>query len=108
LAAGVAADRLILDPGIGFGKAPGDNWALIAQAARLADLGFPVLWGVSRKRFLAGVYPGPTDPWQRDQASVSLTTWLAAHGAWGVRTHTVTDHRVAIAVAQAIRDQVVT
>ena len=104
VSSGVDPTRLILDPGIGFGKTAAQNWQLIAQEAAIADLGFPVLWGVSRKRFLAEVFDGPTEPWERDVAGVGLTTYLAQRRVWGVRTHTVSDHRCGVAVAEAIRE----
>jgi len=61
------------------------------------------LWGVSRKRFLADAYDRPTEPWQRDGATIAVTTLLAARRVWAVRTHTVAEHRTAIAVAEAVR-----
>ena len=102
LAAGIDADGIILDPGIGFGKTPSQNWELIASASKISDLGHPVLWGVSRKRFLAGVYDHPTEPWQRDGASLAVTTLLAEQRVWAVRTHTVAEHRTAIAVVESV------
>jgi len=103
LDAGIASDRIILDPGIGFGKTPSQNWELLASVPEIATLGHPVLWGVSRKRFLAEAYDRPTEPWQRDGATISVTTLLAEQRVWAVRTHTVADHRAAIAVAELIR-----
>ncbi len=103
VAAGLSADRLVLDPGLGFGKTAQQNWDLIAHATAIAELGYPVLWGTSRKRFLADVYPGPTEPWQRDTAGVALTSLLARERVWAVRTHQVADHRTAVAVAEAVR-----
>lgn len=103
LEAGIRPEQLVLDPGIGFGKTPSQNWELIANAERVAELGLPVLWGVSRKRFLADVYDRPTEPWQRDSATEALTALLARQRVWAVRTHTVYGHRTAIAVAESIR-----
>ncbi len=103
LAAGVAPGRLILDPGLGFGKTARQNWALIDGVDAIAGLGFPVLWGASRKRFLAEAYPGPTEPWERDAAGAAVTALLASRGVWGVRTHTVAEHRAAIAVAGLVQ-----
>jgi dihydropteroate synthase len=101
LAAGLPRDHLIVDPGIGFGKTPAESWELIAHPDAIAALGFPVLWGVSRKRVLASAYDHPTEPWQRDSAGVAVTAHLARHRVWAVRTHTVPDHRVAIAAARS-------
>jgi len=103
LEAGIPPTRLVVDPGIGFGKSPTQNWTLLASADAIATLGFPVLWGVSRKRFLSQMYSRPTDPWERDVASVAATALLAAKGVWAVRTHTVEDHLTAIRVAEAVR-----
>jgi dihydropteroate synthase len=92
-----------VDPGIGFGKTPAENWALIAASQQIAALGYPVVWGASRKRFLAGAYATPTDPWERDAAGVALTALLGAQRVWAVRVHTVAEHRTAIAVAELVR-----
>jgi dihydropteroate synthase len=71
-AAGIARDRIALDPGLGFGKNVEENMALIANAARLADAGYPVVIGASRKSFI-GRLTGIAEPRRRDPASV----WLA-------------------------------
>lgn len=102
LAAGVRADRVILDPGIGFAKNAGHNWVLLRHMDVLADLGFPLLVGVSRKRFLGDLLAdsaGPRPPKERDEATVAITAILAQQGIWAVRTHTVRAHLDAIAVA---------
>jgi len=101
--AGIQPDKLILDPGIGFGKNTAQNWDLIAHADAISALGFKVLWGASRKRFLSVVYDRPTDPWQRDAASAGVTALLAGHRVWAVRAHTVTDHVSAIRTVEAAR-----
>ena len=97
LAAGIAPDRLVLDPGLGFAKTPDANWTLLAGLDRLAGLGQPLLVGASRKRFLGELLDG-REPRQRDDASVALTAWLAQRRVWAVRTHTVRPHADAIAV----------
>ena len=74
--AGIARDRIALDPGLGFGKNVEENMALIAGAARLADAGYPVLIGASRKSFI-GRLTGIAEPRRRDPASV----WLAVEAA---------------------------
>lgn len=101
-AAGVARDRIALDPGIGFGKSVGENVALIAGAARLADAGYPVLIGASRKSFI-GRLTGVTEPRQRDPASVWLAVEAARRGAAIVRVHDVAATRQALAVSLAMR-----
>lgn len=95
--AGIARDRVVLDPGIGFAKTAEHNWRLLAGVDVLTGLGQRLLVGVSRKRFLGSLLadPGSDEPRpadQRDAASVALTTWLAERGVWAVRTHTVGDH----------------
>jgi dihydropteroate synthase len=102
LAAGIAADRLIVDPGFGFAKTGEHNWQLLRRFDELAALGLPVLAGVSRKTFLGTLLADadgvPRPPRERDDASVALTTVLALHRIWGVRVHTVRANRDAIAV----------
>ncbi len=105
IGAGIVPERLILDPGFGFAKTGDHNWALLAGLDRL-DLGFPLLVGVSRKKFLGTLLAGPDGSARktsdRDDASVALTTVLARQQIWGVRTHTVQAHRDAIAVVQRL------
>ncbi len=106
LAAGIAPEQLILDPGIGFAKEADHNWALLSHLDRLAGLGHPLLVGVSRKRFLGSLLAdshGPRPPQERDDASLAITTLLAEQGIWGVRTHTVRPHRDAVAVVGRLR-----
>lgn len=102
LAAGVRADRIILDPGIGFSKAPKENWDLLAGLERIASAGYPVLVGASRKRFLGGLV-GPSMP-DRDLATAVISAGLALAGAWAVRVHDVRATRVALDVAGAWLD----
>ncbi|WP_182558908.1 dihydropteroate synthase [Microlunatus kandeliicorticis] len=105
--AGIAPERLVLDPGFGFAKTGEHNWTLLARLQRL-DLGFPLLAGVSRKAFLGHLLAGPDGAprpaRERDDASLALTTVLAGLGIWGVRTHTVRPHRDAVAVVQRLLD----
>jgi dihydropteroate synthase len=93
LAAGIGADRIALDPGLGFAKSAEHNWTLLRGLAPIADLGFPVLVGASRKAFLGsllagadGVARGVED---REHASSALHVLLAQAGVWGLRTHDV-------------------
>ena len=106
VAAGVRPDRLILDLGFGFAKTGDHNWQLLQGLDRL-DTGFPLLIGVSRKRFLGTLLAGPDGAPrpadERDDASLALTTLLADRRVWGVRTHTVRPHRDAIAVVEKLR-----
>jgi len=93
LAVGIAPDRLVLDPGLGFAKTADHNWALLAGLDRLQDLGHPLLVGSSRKSFLgslladAGGNPRPID--DREAANTALTALVAARRVWGVRVHDV-------------------
>jgi dihydropteroate synthase len=107
VAAGVDPSMIILDPGIGFAKLPGHNWALLARLGEVACLGrgrpFPLLVGTSRKSFLGSLLPGPEgDPRpveRRDDATVALSALAAAAGAWCVRVHAVAANADAVRVA---------
>jgi dihydropteroate synthase len=101
LGAGVTPEQIILDPGIGFAKSAEHNWELLRNLDRLALLGYPLLVGASRKRFL-GELLGANSPDDREFASVALTTQMAQAGIWGVRTHSVKPHRDAIAVVEEL------
>lgn len=105
IAAGVDASALVLDPGLGFAKTGEDNWALLREMPRLLDLGFPVLIGASRKRFLGGLLAdaagAPREPAGREVATAVISALAAEHGAWGVRVHDVRASLDAIAVATA-------
>lgn len=110
LAAGVAPQRLVLDPGYGFAKDADHNWTLLADQQRVLDLadryGARVLVGVSRKRFLGELLAteaGPRDVADRDDAAAALTTYCALQGVWAVRTHTVRAHRDATLVVERLR-----
>lgn len=95
---GVREEQIILDPGIGFAKLSTHNWQLLRNIDRLSLLGFPLLVGASRKRFL-GELLGGVSPDEREFASVSLTALLTQAGIWGIRTHSVKPHKEAISVA---------
>ena len=93
LSAGVATDRLIVDPGLGFAKLAAHNWALLARLDALLTLGRPVLVGASRKRFLGELLADPSGnlrpPRERDAGSAAVAALAAASGAWCVRVHDV-------------------
>lgn len=99
---GVSAEQIILDPGIGFAKDSVHNWQLLQNIERLQMLGFPLLIGVSRKRFL-GELNNNSKPSDREFATIALTTELARQKVWAVRTHTVKAHKDAIAVIERLR-----
>ena len=88
LAAGIAKEKIILDPGIGFAKESEHNWELIHRITEIVDLGYPVLVGASRKRFLAG-----DSPLEREAATLKITEDLLDTGIWGVRVHSVAPHK---------------
>jgi dihydropteroate synthase len=92
LAAGIAKEKIILDPGIGFAKESEHNWNLIHRITEIVDLGYPVLVGASRKRFLGG-----DSPLEREEATLKITEGLLTTGIWGVRVHSVAPHKEVIA-----------
>ena len=98
--AGVEPEQIIIDPGIGFSKLGEHNWELLRNIDRLALLGYPILIGASRKRFL-GELVGATNPDDREAASIAITAMVAKLNVWGVRTHSVKPHRDAIATVNA-------
>ena len=102
ITSGVNAEQIILDPGIGFAKDSGHNWKLLQNIERVQLLGYPLLVGVSRKRFL-GELVNSHNPSDREFATVAMTTELARQKVWGVRTHTVKAHKDAIAVIERLR-----
>ncbi len=107
VAAGVDPSMIIIDPGIGFAKLPRHNWELLTRLGEIACLGggqpFPLLVGTSRKSFLgrlladAAGEPRPVE--LRDDATVALSTLVAASGAWCVRVHAVAPNVDAVRVA---------
>jgi dihydropteroate synthase len=106
LAAGVAAERLVLDPGLGFAKHAPHNWSILAHLDALGELGQPVLVGASRKTFLGriGVPEGgdPRPPSDRDIATAVTSVVCAQGGVWGVRVHDVAGTRDAFAVLREV------
>ena len=84
LAAGVKRENIILDPGIGFAKNPEHNWEVLNRIDEFVALGYPVLIGHSRKRFLGGDHPD-----EREEATVAVTQSLIGKGIWAVRVHGV-------------------
>jgi dihydropteroate synthase len=94
-------DRIIVDPGIGFGKTAAHNLTLLAHLEAFADLGRPILIGASRKRFI-GSLGGAADPQQRDPGSIAAALAAVSHGASMVRVHDVAGHVQALRVWHAI------
>jgi dihydropteroate synthase len=99
VSAGVPAERIVVDPGIGFAKTAAHNWALLHRLDALQSLGRPVLIGASRKRFL-GTLVGSDD---RDDATAAVSALAAAAGVWGVRVHEPAANLAAVKVGTAWR-----
>jgi dihydropteroate synthase len=107
--AGIAADKVIIDPGFGFAKTAEHNWELLDRLDEFDVLQRPLLVGVSRKTFLGRLLAKPDGiprpPKLRDDATTALTTMLALRRVWGVRVHAVRASRDAIAVAERLLKQ---
>lgn len=101
LHAGIDAARIILDPGIGFAKSGEQNWAMLRELDAVTALGFRVLIGTSRKRFLDRALGDGATRDRRDLATAVTSVLARQAGAWGVRVHDVTATRDALAVLDA-------
>ena len=101
VAAGIARDRICVDPGIGFGKLPEHNLALLAGLGRLADPAIPVLVGVSRKSLIGIITGRPAA--ERLAGSVAFAALAASRGAAIIRAHDVAATVDAVKVASALR-----
>ncbi|MFC6325208.1 dihydropteroate synthase [Microbacterium koreense] len=97
--AGIRPERIIVDPGIGFGKRGEQNWQTLRGLDTLVALGPRVLVGTSRKRFLADVLGADATETRRDLATAVTSVMAARAGVWGVRVHDVTATRDALRVA---------
>ncbi|RPE41867.1 dihydropteroate synthase [Streptomyces sp. Ag109_O5-1] len=106
LAGGIAPDRIVVDPGLGFSKDSEHDLTLLSHLDRLHALGHPLLVAASRKRFLGRVLAGPEGappPARERDAATAAVSALAAHaGAWAVRVHEVRATADAVRVARAI------
>ncbi|MBW3639242.1 MAG: dihydropteroate synthase [Actinobacteria bacterium] len=106
VAAGIDPQRLLLDPGLGFGKDAGHNWGLLSRLPELAALGQPLLVGASRKAFLGELLAAPTGERRptdgRDAAGAAVTVLAAQAGAWAVRVHDVRSSADAVRVVAAV------
>jgi dihydropteroate synthase len=100
--AGVARERIVLDPGLGFSKKSEHNWQLLGRLDALAELGLPVMVGASRKRFLADVLPDGAPLGDRDLPTAVLSVLAAQAGAWAVRVHDVAASRTALNVLNRV------
>jgi dihydropteroate synthase len=100
-AAGISPERLMLDPGIGFGKTLEHNLEILRRLNEFADFGLPLVVGVSRKGFL-GKLTGEDIPERRVVATVAAGVLAVAQGATILRVHDVAEHASALKVAAAI------
>jgi dihydropteroate synthase len=100
--AGIPPDRIVLDPGIGFGKTPEQSITTLARLDQLKSFGLPLLVGASRKRFIDTISPAPPD--RRLGGSLAAHLIAVAHGARIIRAHDVAETVQALRVAVAIRD----
>jgi dihydropteroate synthase len=101
VAAGIDAENIVLDPGLGFGKTLGHNLALLRHLGDIVDLGLPVLVGASRKRFI-GAITGTEEAKDRVFGTVATSVLAYERGASLFRVHAVRANREALAVAQAV------
>ena len=112
IAAGVSKTKIVIDPGLGFAKDMDQNWKLVSRLDELEKLGYPILVGASRKRFIAGALDADIDGQglgdgsisnnRRDLATAVLTALLMQRKLWGVRVHNVVATADAIAIVRAL------
>ena len=106
LAAGIPADRIAIDPGLGFAKTADHNWSLLSSLEAL-DFGFPMLVGASRKSFLGSLladeHGAPRPVSERESAGIALSTLAALAGVWGIRVHEVRTTWDALRVVERFR-----
>jgi dihydropteroate synthase len=100
LAAGIAEQRVWLDPGIGFGKTAAHNFELLRRLGELRELGRPLVVGTSRKSFIGGADGSPPD--ERIGGTIASSVLAAAEGADVLRVHDVAEVRQALTVADAV------
>ena len=98
--AGIAAERIWLDPGIGFGKTDRHNFELLAGLPELATLGRPLVVGTSRKSFIGRADGSPADA--RLGGTIATSVLAAAAGAAVLRVHDVAELEQALKVASAV------
>lgn len=108
VAGGVAPERIVIDPGLGFAKQAEHDLALLARLRDLHGLGRPLLVAASRKRFLGRVLAGddgnPPPARERDAATAAVSALAAREGAWAVRVHEVRPTADAVRVVRAIEE----
>ena len=99
-AAGITPDRIILDPGIGFGKTLGQNLEIINNLDRLSKMGYPLMVGPSRKWFIGKLTGRPES--EREFGTAAAVTAAVLNGAHLVRVHDVKDMADVVRVADAL------
>jgi dihydropteroate synthase len=102
VAAGVSDDKIIVDPGIGFGKSTAGNLAILEQLAKLKRVGLPILVGASRKNFIGEVLQLPVE--QRLEGSLAVAAFASAQGAHVIRAHDVAATSRVVGMIDAIRE----
>ncbi len=102
LSVGIPQERIIIDPGIGFGKLSEVDLEIIRELDRFCSLGHPVLVGLSRKAFIGDLLNQP-DPSMRLTGTIAATSIAVANGADLIRTHDVEEGRIAGKVGKALR-----
>lgn len=104
-AAGVREEQIAVDPGLGFAKNAEQNWRLLAHLDDVAALGYPLVVGASRKRFLSTVVRPEIaqEPMARDHATAAVSAIVAGPAVWAVRVHEVATSVDAVRVAAAVR-----
>ena len=98
---GVAAEQIVIDPGLGFSKNADHNWNVLQHLRDFEAAGLPVLVAASRKRFLGEVMPEGASIQDRDLPTAVITALSAREGVWGVRVHDVVSTRIALDVVRA-------
>jgi dihydropteroate synthase len=93
LAAGIKRENIVLDPGLGFAKDSEHNWEILNRIEEFVALGYPVLIGHSRKRFIGG-----DNPDNRESGTLEISKSLVGKGIWAVRVHSVAPHVEAVKV----------
>ncbi|HEY2644305.1 MAG TPA: dihydropteroate synthase [Galbitalea sp.] len=100
---GTAPENIIIDPGLGFAKTAEHNWALLSGLPELESIGYPLLIGASRKRFLEPFETADAASHDRDFATAITSALAAQSGVWGVRVHNVSTTKKALDVWSAWR-----
>ena len=98
---GVDPAKLVVDPGLGFSKNAQHNWQVLAHLPAFETLGYPVLIGASRKRFLGALLPEGASAADRDAPTAVISALAAQAGVWAVRVHDVASTRLALDVVRA-------